>query len=129
MKSELHLFVLIFGGAAIFCFGSAIKILMSFSNLKKTGKTTLGKIIEVLDDFESERIVVSFYDSVGTSFTIISSSASSGYKNQIGKEVKVFYNPADPVKARVVSDVYAQTVVFLVIGFIFGAIGVIIAVD
>jgi hypothetical protein len=126
LRTGQLLFPLIFFGVAIFCFGYTIKIRISFSNLKKTGIATLGKIINVVDDPENTYITVRFHDGVGTSHTIRSSIASSGYRKQIGKEIEVLYDPTDPTIARIVEDVFDQTVMLLSIGSVFGVIAAIL---
>ena len=126
LRTGQLLFALIFFGVTIFCFGYAIKIRISFSNLKKTGIATLGKIIDVVDDSENTWITVRYHDGVGNSHTIRSSIASSGYRKQIGKEIEVLYSPTDPTIARIVDDVFDQTVMLLSIGAVFGGIAVIL---
>ena len=126
LRTGQLLFALIFFGVAIFCFSYAIKIRISFSNLKKTGIATLGTIIDVVDDPENTHITVRYHDGVGTSHTIRSSIASSGYRKQLGKEIEVFYDPADPAIARIVDDVFDQTVMLLAIGAVFGVIAAIL---
>ena len=120
-------FALIFGGVAIFCFSFALKTWISFSNLKKTGVATLGKIIDIVDDPENTWITVRYHDGVGNSHTIRSSIASSGYRKQLGKEIEVLYDPTDPAIARIVDDVFDQTVMLLSIGSVFGVIAAILA--
>jgi len=126
LRTGQLLFALIFSGVSIFCFSFAIKIRISFSNLKKTGVATLGKIINVVDGPENTWITVRYNDGVGNSHTIISSIASSGYIKQIGKEIEVLYNPTDPTIARIVDDVFDQTVMLLAIGAVFGVIAAIL---
>ena len=126
LRTGQLVFALIFLGVAIFCFSFAIKIQISFSNLIKTGIATPGKIIDVVDNPENTHITVSYHDGVGNSRTIRSSIASSGYRKQIGKEIKVIYNPTNPTIARIVDDVFDQTVMLLVIGSVFGVIAAIL---
>jgi len=126
LRTGQILFALIFFGITIFCFGLAIKVRISFSNLKKTGIVSLGKIIDVVDNPENTYITVRYHDGVGTSHTIRSSIASSGYRKQIGNEIKVLYNPIDPTMARIVDDVFDQTVMLIAIGSVFGVIAAIL---
>jgi hypothetical protein len=127
MRTGQLLFALLFGSIAIFCFGYAIRILLGYSNLKKNGITTLGKIIDIREDPEGENIVVTYCDRIGKSFSITSKTGGRGYKPLIGKEVEVLYNPADPTKARIVIDAFEQTLILLVIGFLLGAMAIIMA--
>ncbi len=118
------IFALIFLAVAVFCFGSVVKILLDFSKLMKIGTAALGKIVEVRDDPENTWIIVRYSDKDGITHNIISSIASSGYRNQIGKELEVYYDPTDPAKARIVDDVYSQIAMFIIIGTVFGYISI-----
>ena len=127
LRTGQIIFALIFLGAAIFCFSYAILIRINFSKLKKTGRTTLGKIVDVVDNPENTHITVRYNDDVGNSHTIGSSIASSGYRKQIGKEIEVLFNPAAPAMARIVDDVFDQTIMLLTVGSVFGLLAAVLA--